>query len=126
MLECLILGDSIAVGISQHMQECHVEAKVGISASEFGKKFKYDVETKTVIISLGSNPQPKHLRLSLEQIRSKVHAQNVIWVIPKKDDTPKEIAELHGDKYVTIDGTVDGIHPTSYQYLTRKIRKIMK
>jgi hypothetical protein len=56
MLECLIVGDSIAVGVSQIRTECQAIVKSGINSSDWNKKHLHKLKpTKTLIISLGAN-----------------------------------------------------------------------
>ena len=39
MLDCLILGDSIAVGTHQFKQECVAYAKGGINSQQYNKQY---------------------------------------------------------------------------------------
>jgi len=39
MIDCLIIGDSIAIGIHQFKQECQVIAKSGINSWQFNKTY---------------------------------------------------------------------------------------
>jgi lysophospholipase L1-like esterase len=59
MLECLILGDSLAVGVGQVRTECVTHAKSGINSYDYVNRYllhtKGDTQAKHVIISLGSN-----------------------------------------------------------------------
>ena len=57
MLECLIVGDSIAVGTATARPECVAYAKGGINSYQWLNKNidKTPLIAKTVIISLGSN-----------------------------------------------------------------------
>ena len=59
MLECLILGDSLAVGVGQIRKECVTYAKSGINSYDYVNRHvlytKGNTAAKTVIISLGSN-----------------------------------------------------------------------
>jgi hypothetical protein len=58
MIECLILGDSIAVGVSQLRPECIVQAQSGINSEDYAnglfRHFEL-IHAKKTIISLGSN-----------------------------------------------------------------------
>jgi len=52
MIECLILGDSIAVGIGQMRPECVVQAKSGINSEDYAnglyRQFVLTESKKTV------------------------------------------------------------------------------
>ena len=53
---CLILGDSIAIGLHRFLPECEVRAKTGITTSAFAKLSNYEeINAPIVIISLGTN-----------------------------------------------------------------------
>lgn len=88
MIECLILGDSIAVGTQQFRPECVAYAKGGINSQQWRKQYLERDSgglpaAKTVIISLGSNDH-KNVRtiLELQQIRKAVKADRVFWILP--------------------------------------------
>jgi len=57
MLECLILGDSLAVGVGQIRQECTTRAKSGINSYDYVNRHIWHTngnnQAKTIIISLG-------------------------------------------------------------------------
>ena len=77
MIECLILGDSIAVGIGQHRPDCAVIAKVGITSQNWLKNYNnhptFNKPYKVVTISLGSNDfKASHTAESLYDIRNKI------------------------------------------------------
>jgi len=60
MLDCLIIGDSIAVGTKQFRPECADYAQGGITSHGWNKKFgNKDLTANTVIISLGTNDWAK-------------------------------------------------------------------
>ncbi len=139
MIDCLILGDSIAVGTHIQRPECVAYAKGGWNTWQWNRSYlKNDLSAKTVIISLGSNDH-KHVKTlqELETMRAKVKADRVFWILPagnlKASDVPieaiqhivKEIAVKYGDTVLPITGlSRDGIHPTSkgYRDLAEKTR----
>ena len=57
MLECLIMGDSIAVGTKMFApKECVSYSKGGQNTWQWNKKWgKTPLEAKTIVISLGTN-----------------------------------------------------------------------
>ena len=66
MLECLILGDSIAVGTHQFMPQCAIYAKGGWNTWQWNRDYlKNDLTANVVIISLGSNDH-KHVNTEKE------------------------------------------------------------
>jgi len=88
MIDCLILGDSIAVGTQQFRHECAIYAQSGINSQQWRKKYLQGdkgalPQARTAIISLGSNDH-KGVRtvLELQQIRKAVNAEQVFWILP--------------------------------------------
>ena len=87
MLECLILGDSIAVGISMQRPECTTYAKGGINTWQWNNKYLIkDLAAKSVIISLGTNDhQYIKTKRELETTRQLIVADRVYWILPKNN-----------------------------------------
>jgi lysophospholipase L1-like esterase len=133
MLECVVMGDSIAVGVSQYRQECITLSENGINSANWLKKYGAHMHPATVyVISLGANDYTIDTLPNIEKIRSKVHAGIVFWLLPRKDRVPKayaavkEIAKKYGDQILERpkDISPDGIHPTAkgYKELADKTR----
>ena len=123
MLDCLILGDSIAVGVSKYRPECQVIAKVGINSRDWvNKNITKDLSADTVIISLGSNDYKKINTLrELFTIRSIVTAKRVYWIVPAIKPDIQEMVDIVADKFedkiIYINKvSSDGVHPTSTEY----------
>jgi lysophospholipase L1-like esterase len=131
MFECLLLGDSIAVGLYQQIPQCESLSKGGWNTSQWNRDYlKYDLTAQTVIISLGSNDH-KGIKTQeeLERLREKVTAGRVFWILPAiKPDIQrivKMIAALHGDTVVSITRLQpDGVHPSwaGYKELARVVK----
>jgi len=123
MLECLILGDSIAKGISDVRPECVAYVKSGINSRDWNDKFvKKVVPAKATIISLGSNDL-KNLNTEIELValRSFVNSDNVYWIVPaikpEKQEIVKKIARHYGDAYIILNElSPDKVHPTYKGY----------
>jgi len=126
MLECLIVGDSIAVGTKMFAPHCELQGKGGINSWQFNKMYKGSFYADTLIISLGSNDH-KGVKTydELFEMRQRVGAKNVFWVLPagnlpaggvpieKIQSIVKELAAYYGDKVLPIRGLQpDGIHPS--------------
>jgi hypothetical protein len=123
MLDCLIIGDSIAVGISQHRPECLSHARVGITSSAWNKKFLPRViGAETTVISLGSNDWNPDVTLTeLITLREKVKSKKVFWIMPSIKVEVQEMITLIADRYndniLYVEGTSkDGIHPDRKEY----------
>jgi lysophospholipase L1-like esterase len=119
MLDCLILGDSIAVGTHSFRTECVAHAKGGWNSWQWNRDYlNKDLTANTVIISLGSNDHKGvKTRQELVKMRDKVKGQRVFWILPaiKPDiqNIVKEIAKDNNDVILTIPALQkDGVHPS--------------
>jgi len=132
MLDCLIVGDSIAVGTSQVRTECVSYSKGGINSHQWVNQYigKTPLQAKTVIISLGSNDH-KYVKTEseLETIRQLTKADRVYWILPaiKPDiqETVKKVAQKYGDIVLPITRLQkDGVHPSwaGYKELADKTK----
>jgi lysophospholipase L1-like esterase len=131
MLECLILGDSIAVGTAQFRPDCAVYAKSGINSHNWlNKNVDKNLTAKSVIISLGSNDHSGVKTFhELMSIRLLTDAGRVYWILPANKPDVREIVEIiarnFGDTILPITKvSKDGVHPTTagYKELAEKSR----
>jgi lysophospholipase L1-like esterase len=132
MLECLIVGDSIAVGTASARPECVAYVKGGINSHQWLNKNidKTPLIAKTVIISLGSNDH-KYVKTEseLQALRELTKADRVYWILPAiKPDIQaivRKVAAQHGDTVLPITRLQsDGIHPSwaGYKELGEKAK----
>jgi lysophospholipase L1-like esterase len=127
MLECLIVGDSIAVGTQQFRPECVLVGKGGINSWQFNKNYAQKIEpANTVIISLGSNDHSGvNTFRELMATRQRVEGKRVFWILPAGNlkasgvdiksirDMVEIIARNFGDTVLPIARLqTDGIHPS--------------
>lgn len=114
---CLIVGDSIAVGVAPHRPECAVEARVGVSAASFVAS---RTASDTVIVSLGSNDGADPTA-ALHRLRERITARRVIWIVPayRWADQVRAVARQHNDTSITVVAGPDGVHPASYRALAQ-------
>lgn len=124
MIDCLIIGDSIAVGTSYFRKECEVVAKSGINSTDWRKKHLASLQpANTTIISLGSNDWDKLTSKNLHEIRSKITGK-VYWILPSLTRKPQErqvVIEIANEFHDTVidrpkEMSPDGIHPTMNGY----------
>ncbi len=100
MLDCLILGDSIAVGTHMFKKECVAYAKGGINSWQYNRDYvtphKNNFGAEVVIISLGSNDH-KGVKTynELYKLRDRVKAQRVYWVLPNPALFPKQADDVN-------------------------------
>jgi len=122
MIECMIVGDSIGVGVSHVRKECVSTAVGGINswqANQYNSNKK--VVAKTVIISLGSNDHNGvKTEAELRKLRANTTADRVYWILPaiKPDiqEIVRTIAADWKDIVLPISETTDKVHPTMRSY----------
>jgi lysophospholipase L1-like esterase len=128
MLECLILGDSLAVGVGHIRKECATYAKSGINSYDYVNRHVLhthgNTSAKTVIISLGSNDL-KHINTyeELDTLRQLVKADRVYWILPNIKEAKRRdvamVAEKYKDNIIDArnhDVSPDKVHPTYKGY----------
>ena len=131
MIECLIVGDSIAVGTAHFRPECAVMAKSGINSRDWNERYFHDqLQSDTVIISLGSNDL-KTLNTFKEVIllRSRVKARRVFWILPankpQKVELIRMVAAEYKDTVLSIPNvSPDHVHPSPQGY--KKLAELTK
>ena len=131
MLDCLILGDSIAVGTQMFKKECVLIAKGGINSWQFNQMYtNKEFNAESVIISLSTNDH-KGVKTEKELIimREKVHGKRVYWILPAVKPEMQEIvvklAKKYGDVVLPITRLqADGIHPSwaGYKEIVEKTK----
>ena len=122
MLECLIVGDSIAVGIAQHRPQCELIARVGITSTAWNKRFAATMpQAQHTIISLGTNDWLADKTFKeIAELRSRISGR-VTWILPANGtarQTPVvAVAQMYNDVTLVITQTSkDGVHPTGSEY----------
>lgn len=126
MLECMIIGDSIAVGVSQIRTECKAITKSGINSTDWNRKHLDKLQpTKTMIISLGANDLGVSTEENIRKLRERVQADRVFWLLPSQRLKPdqvravKFVAQDYNDTVIPRperDISPDGVHPTYKGY----------
>ena len=129
MLECMIIGDSIAVGTAMARKECVSRARGGWYSWQWNKDYldKASAEpAQTVIISLGANDHKGvKTEVELRKMRESVKGNRVFWIDPGQDRKPVphaaivRIAAEYGDTILPRPQghmSADGVHPTGRGY----------
>jgi lysophospholipase L1-like esterase len=123
MIDCLIIGDSIAVGTAQFRPDCVAVAEGGINSRQWRRQYLEGDKgalplADTLIISLGSNDH-KGVKTKEEivKIRTAVSAKRVYWILPavkpEVQAIVREVAAGFGDTVLPITRLQpDGIHPS--------------
>ena len=107
MLDCMIIGDSIAVGTAMYRPDCISYSRGGWNSWQWNKDYLSVASSKpakTVIISLGANDhQGVKTEQELRKMRSAIQADRVFWISPGKERKPvpqaaiEKIAQEYGE-----------------------------
>lgn len=139
MLECIILGDSIAVGTQLIYNECTLYGKNGINTYQWNRVYpSISQNAKVAVISLGTNDyRGLNTKEELKTVRKKITAEKVYWILPfgnnkssgisvsDLQNAVREVAGSNSDTVVEIESiSFDGVHPSNEGY--RKIVKKIK
>lgn len=123
MVECLILGDSIAQGISTVRKECVAYVQSGINSRNWNNRYIVNnLSANTVIISIGTNdPETMNTFKELLALRQLVSGKKVFWIIPPIKPTVQDmvriVAKNYKDTILEIpELSKDKVHPTSTGY----------
>lgn len=129
MLDCMIIGDSIAVGTHMARPECVAYAKGGWNSWQWNKDYLAKASAqpaRTVIISLGANDHKGvKTELELRKMREAIKGERVFWIDPGQDRKPiphdaiVRIAKEYGDIIIPrpkAHMSTDGVHPTGRGY----------
>jgi hypothetical protein len=129
LLECLVLGDSIAVGVGQARRECGVVAESGISSERYVQSFLAPRQARTVVISLGVNDSDSVATAdNLHRLRNAIRAQTVYWLLAGSNrrtrDAARMVAAMYRDRLIDVAPLAgpDHIHPdrTGYAILAAR------
>ena len=129
MLDCMIIGDSIAVGTSMARKECVSYSRGGWNSWQWNKDYLDKAAAqpaKTIIISLGANDHKGvKTEQELRKMREAIKGDRVFWISPGRERKPipqdaiERIAKEYGDiilprpeKHMSS----DGVHPTGRGY----------
>lgn len=135
MLECLVLGDSVAVGVHQHMSKCAKMAHVGWNSGRWATHYLdgTDISAGVVVISLGGNDRNISTLGNLHYIRKRVSGHKVYWILPSQNNPEAAkavllVAKDYGDVVLPRPQqhlSKDKVHPTQtgYALLAKEINK---
>jgi len=135
MLDCLIIGDSIAVGVKEFKPKCVAFAQGGINSWQWNQKYIVGDRgalpgSEVAIISLGSNDHKGvKTREEITKARAAVQAKRVYWILPYSNlpasgvdikhiqAVVQEVAASHGDIVLPITKiSPDKLHPSRDGY----------
>ena len=119
MIDCMIIGDSIAVGTQQFRKECAAYATGGLNTKQWNNKYRSaDLTASSVIISLGTNDHDGvNSFKELLAMRQRVTAERVYWIMPPIKPHIQAMVEIiaknFNDTIITTNRLqADKIHPS--------------
>lgn len=126
MFECLIIGDSIAVGTAAAVNPrirtaCEVQARESITVEKVIAWPRPGKIYHAIIVAIGSNNTAgPALDRALERLRSQLRGGRVIWVLPygrSQAYAVRSVAVRHGDEALDLARfrTSDHVHPSDYR-----------
>ena len=123
MIDCVAVGDSIAVGTGQALG-CEIRAHEGWSSSKI-VNLANGVRSELCVISAGSNdPNNPKLLLNLKTIRGKIDCVKVIWILPVNVTAANIVKKAAGrDRVIGFVPGKDHVHPKSYKNIAKTIKK---
>jgi lysophospholipase L1-like esterase len=130
MVPCLILGDSLAVGIGQYRPECLTVAQTGITSGRYIQTLLTTQTGNTAVISLGVNDADDMATLqNLRRVRASIHAKRVFWLLPgikpRVREAVRTVAVEYDDFLVDtrFEAGADHLHPsgTGYRFLAAMV-----
>lgn len=123
MLDCIVPGDSIEVGVGQARADCQTIAVSGITSEHYVQMFAGAPQAHTAIISLGVNDGDSVATAdNLARLRGRVVADTVYWLLSGTNqhirDTVRAIAGRFGDRLIDVLPLAgpDHIHPDRTGY----------
>jgi hypothetical protein len=141
MLECLIIGDSVAVGLAESMPHCAALVRLAVTSSRWIEQYSHHPtfitkRYKVLVISISTNDYyDTNTEENLYDMRSRAQADMVIWLLPNRILKPmqhekiKSVAKDFGDNIIHMHSYygADATHPGSradYNRLAQTISKI--
>lgn len=102
---CLVIGDSLAVGVGRQMPECRTVARSGISSQAYLARPLEQYREDFIVVSLGVNDGPHANEHALRVLRSRLTASRVIWLAPNRHSIHVSVAQIahsYGDPVLSL------------------------
>jgi lysophospholipase L1-like esterase len=100
VLDCLVLGDSIAVGVGQARPGCHVVAETGITSERYVHTMLVARSARIAVISLGVNDSGDVNTVeNLLRLRQAITAKTVYWLLAGTNQRSRDAARVVASKF---------------------------
>ena len=124
---CVVLGDSIALGVGRVATECTTMAKGGLTSAEILAPMER--EQGPAIVSAGTNDRGlENTAENLRAIRSKIEGR-AIWILSVRHlerAIIRVVAQEHGDDTVSFVAAPHNLPPQSYADIAENVRNILR
>ena len=121
--QCLVLGDSLAQGVSIYAPQCEARTRVGINSQAFANLYPQAGVAWSALISLGANDLPGSATIqSVAAVRLSINSRHVVWLMPARPDSSRAaismVAGAFGDQRIDTRAAVsgDGLHLSGEGY----------
>ena len=118
MIDCIAIGDSLAVGVGHARPGCFIAAITGVTSERYVHIFPGMRHVRTAIISLGVNDSEDiGTAENLLRLRQQVRADRVFWLLtggnPRAREAVHEVAGRFGDRLIDAAPLTgpDHVHP---------------
>ncbi len=128
---CLILGDSIAVGLAAALKArgiaCALAGRVGAGSADLSRQIAMAGLRPVVVVSAGTNDRPQaDLEANLIGSRMVLGRARVVWILPYRRLSAYAITRIafrFGDGIVDLAPlpSRDHIHPADYRALAELV-----
>ena len=135
MIDCLIIGDQIADGMTDHIKGCALIAEPNKNIEEFWSEHSrsrliYNNDWDMVIICLGINERNyyRHTVDTLRELRNGIRAKDVYWLLPPESmfdmrNAVHDAAMGRQDMIIEVAGwNKNTLSPRGYREAASKIR----
>ena len=124
---CLLLGDSIAIGIARLRPACRLVAQKGITSDEVLAAAPADRSYRHVIVAMGSNDRWRTpLPRNLAAVRTLYPKASFTWIAPRRGRSAQQVAAFassHHDGLVELVdfSSRDTVHPLDYAAVAARL-----
>jgi hypothetical protein len=123
VLDCAVVGDSIADMVAPYFHECSINAHIGDTSIKIVGRMR---DADLVVLSAGSNDYDNpSLERNLRMIRKK-SLHKVIWILPinpRAASIVERVALDYKDSVVRFSPGHDNVHPKDPKALANVIRQ---
>jgi len=122
-MDCVAIGDDIAIGIAAPLT-CEVRAATNLTSSRIIQYANGTYHAYCVLSAGTFDPNSSKLSTNLMSIRNESNCKFYVWILPVNSTASKVVSSVavkHSDYTVSFTPGIDGITPSSYNDLAGAI-----